>query len=441
MRAKRFLSPVVVACYLLHSYPILAGGGRVQTVAVIELSSPESSSVLTQRMADRLHEALKDHGAWRLLSRRETSSGLSSLGREAVSEDSLVQVVENASDHYQRVELEPAESSLRRKLDQIKARGEISYEENLSLLSAYLLLGVIQNANGESDRASRTFEEAVRLRPDMEMSEREYSPTVRRLFQQAKQKVLSGEQEFGEIKVDSSPRKVKVYLNGSFKGESPLSIRGVPPGRHHLALVKGGYATRSSLVNLSSHGSVKVSLDLEKSDQKETVIKTKQTILHVTGPDDRSGILREATLAGQWLNADRVVLVHAEEKGGAGWVTTYWVDLSNPTIFPTLFPHKTVEIAKGGEEAREISVAVATLTSFLTEGDQAIAEGTTEPPLRMQTPRKSFWKKPLFWVIGGLLVAGAGAGAGIALSSGGGGGGAPTTSISVDTPVPGGLTR
>jgi hypothetical protein len=50
---------------------------------------------------------------------------------------------------------------------------------------------------------------------------------------------------------------------------------------------------------------------------------------------------------------------------------------------------------------------------------------------------KSFWKKPVVWIVGGLLLAGAGAGMAVALGGGSSDGGAPKTNVSINSPAPG----
>jgi serine/threonine protein kinase len=54
------------------------------------------------------------------------------------------------------------------------------------------------------------------------------------------------------IKVNSEPGAAEVYINGKFKGNTPLNIADIPPGEYQLTFKKDGYAINQNQVNLKS---------------------------------------------------------------------------------------------------------------------------------------------------------------------------------------------
>lgn len=436
MGLRRILAVFLVFSLLCPPAVAQASDLDRQTIAIVELYHPESSSILTRRAADRIRHELEQDGRFEVLSKRKTLQGLASLNqKEGTGGLNLGNVVREAQDRYNNLELELAEASLRKSLDKFRRGGEVGLEDAASLVPAWLLLGVISNAEGQTARALAAFEEAARLSPEMALTERDYSPSAINLFNQAKQKVHRD--QFAMVSVKSSPAKAKVYLNGKLKGETPLQLKGLPPGRQYLVLVREGYANLSHTVNVSPGLPASLSLELGKEEGSETAAAG----LTVSSLDDSDEILREASLAGQWLNADRLVLVHGEEINGAGKITAAVMEM----LRPDAFSQRSVNLTDTGDHGRDLISAVGTLAAYVVEfgASGAVAEGRPMEPLRSKHHRdrettggRPLWKRPLFWIIGGLVLAGAGAGVGIAMSGGGGGGGNADVSIEIP-PAPG----
>ena len=56
----------------------------------------------------------------------------------------------------------------------------------------------------------------------------------------------------GEITISSSPAGAQVFVDGSYRGITPISIRGVSTGEHPFRLVLAGYTEFSGGVTVSS---------------------------------------------------------------------------------------------------------------------------------------------------------------------------------------------
>ncbi len=56
----------------------------------------------------------------------------------------------------------------------------------------------------------------------------------------------------GEVSVSSSPAGAQVFIDGSYRGMTPISIRGVSSGQHDLRLVLAGYTEFNGGVTVSS---------------------------------------------------------------------------------------------------------------------------------------------------------------------------------------------
>ncbi len=49
--------------------------------------------------------------------------------------------------------------------------------------------------------------------------------------------------QYGTLKIDSNPQGAKVYIDGTYKGATPLSISSVRAGTHEVKVIKSGYQT------------------------------------------------------------------------------------------------------------------------------------------------------------------------------------------------------
>ncbi len=72
------------------------------------------------------------------------------------------------------------------------------------------------------------------------------------------------------IKVTSTPDKAKVFLDGSFKGDSPQSIQGILAGKHKVRIELDGYEPYEQEVEVSGRDEYHVS---KKLDEKYARIK------------------------------------------------------------------------------------------------------------------------------------------------------------------------
>ncbi len=70
---------------------------------------------------------------------------------------------------------------------------------------------------------------------------------------------LKGE---GAIRVRSSPNKAKLYLNGDYKGQTPMDLETTPAGLYQVKLVKNGYETWQASVVVSLTNTTKISASL-----------------------------------------------------------------------------------------------------------------------------------------------------------------------------------
>lgn len=78
---------------------------------------------------------------------------------------------------------------------------------------------------------------------------------------------LTHEPTYGSIYVSSSPSNANVYLDGTYKGTTPMTVSGVSQGSHFLEIEKAGYHEWSSSVKVVSGQQSHISATLDPNAQ------------------------------------------------------------------------------------------------------------------------------------------------------------------------------
>lgn len=429
---KRHLSIALALSIVGLGMPTPSMAASNPRIAVLELHHASISADATERIADGIREGLEREEGYSVISREETQAALKKSAFDSAGA-SLGFAVEQAMQDYRRLEIGQAQKTLRRALDLVNQE-TMNPNDVRHLAPAYLLLGELALASGRISEAVKSFEEAARLAPTTTLDKKKYSPRVLKIYSDAHAGLMQDKSKLGAIEI-AGKRNLHVYLNGLPKGNTPLMIQNVPSGKHYVTLSKDGYSDALHTIVVSPGETKSIEASLSKSQAGDGGIAG----LSVKNPKDKSEVLGKAIVAGRALQADRVALVYVEDDGLSYHATIQSVDVergrsevSNDVVF-----------GKGRQERKE---ALLALLSVLTGGEKTYIASSEplpdEVPSRSRRPapsktyeEKPIWKKPLFWVIVGTVVAGAGAGTAVALSGGGGGPSEVPVSISGGLPA------
>ena len=117
------------------------------------------------------------------------------------------------------------------------------------LPNALLYLGMCEVLSGESEDAVKHFLLAMRLDPTIDISILNPPDEVNDVFEQAQMEEVNTSVT-GAIYVESRPSGALVYVDGSFKGQTPLEVKGLKPGKHILSLLMLGWVRVSKTVSI-----------------------------------------------------------------------------------------------------------------------------------------------------------------------------------------------
>ncbi|MCA9520289.1 MAG: PEGA domain-containing protein [Myxococcales bacterium] len=121
------------------------------------------------------------------------------------------------------------------------------YEKSFSFLQsdqefidALVGLGFSNGMSGVQDEAINAFKKALTFNPDAKYDFSRYPQNLHNLFKKAKKDLATA--STGDLKVITEPSNAEVYVNGQFRGISPVVVRQLPIGAHYVKIRKLGFS-------------------------------------------------------------------------------------------------------------------------------------------------------------------------------------------------------
>jgi tetratricopeptide (TPR) repeat protein len=351
----------------------------------------------------------------------QVSSGL-------LSRKGLALAYLKAKDLYYQLDFTGAKDVLDQAL--LEANGpESEAMDRLGLIEVHLLFALIYRAEDNPDRALDYMREAARLDPTRELSEYQYSPQSRSLFQKGKRHIKTA--AHSTLVMESDPKGANVWVNGVHHGTTPLTLENFPAGRHDIVLVQENYKTYSTTIDLHDSFQVSAAMKRDPNPRRSTVALQQKHLAEI------SDQIEAATVLGNLLGVTKIIFLSLEEFAWNKRIVARMID----TEYRVSYPPAVVQI----ENSQDAPYVMNVLAEKLNDNAQidmgknldqyAEQHQPEEVVLLGSRSKKSLLKKPLFWVLVGAVAAGAGAGIGLAVS--GSGSSTPTTtSVSVSGPAP-----
>ncbi len=416
---KRFLISFLVAVLTIEGPLAMAGSSEAArpTVIVIALHQSSQYSQETRDIADALRKKLSKNNAVEVISRTRTEEIVSQVENPAIGTQ-VHDLLKKAKEFYLEFEMSKARSTAQRALSvaeiQVQKTGNTQ-----ELLETHLTLGLIDIAENKKDSAHTHFKKVLFFQPHRVFTENEYSSRVLEVLKQVKNE--SDQSETGNLEITTDPTEAEIYVDGIHRGQSPLKVKLLPAGTHYLKAIRTADGSVVSKVEvISQKEPQKMELKLEKLSGKERApyefhSKSIQSL--------RPKLQQVVSLS----EVQKVVLVSLNPEKSFGEVTMSVYDQDSRQI--TSFQEALPDVKKFKSP---VSKLANSFTSELTAqiAQKNLKKETTakqEPYIPYQkvhdkegNSKTPLYKKPGFWVVVGILLAGAGAGSYFGLMKKGG---------------------
>ena len=270
---------------------------------------------------------------------------------------------------YEEFELDKASKVLKDALVRYQRHaGHLRAYEKLA--EVHMLLGAIYSLEGQQKNATASMQNAYVAYPAIEPDPRLYNPTMRELFEWSVQELKRNAS--GSVAVTSTPSYARVYVDGAFRGVTPVVVPKLGSGPHQLKLVKDGFRNFGRIVRVKPGRERDEAANLKPTNLfdnfdglTEAAIESIEGIREDDLPDSLPQAVEEL---GSFLDSDMLLLVAVRLDGDRVRVQAAQVDL-NATVPREQWPALGSQVFAydSGIETYERELGILFETSFSEE--------------------------------------------------------------------------
>lgn len=282
------------------------------------------------------------------------------VGREARAKRARALLVA-ANEAFESLEVETADARVDEALSLLESSDLTrSFPD---LLEGLAMKALILHARGDSG-ATGVVGRLLALAPDYRFASPRFNPKFTRLAESQRRKVNAASRTSLEVIAEGT--SAWVFVDGSYRGVSPLQVKGLAPGTHYVTLVAPGYALVQGTAVAGSGKPFE-----EKLTPSVPGTELLSRLGDFTAGLRQRAIVEPARALGAWAKADEVLAAVVEQDGRVTLARVAGTDL----------PPLTDEVPAGADDAALVQAARELLARKLPE--------PVEPP-HPETSWKSF---------------------------------------------------
>lgn len=262
-----------------------------------------------------------------------------------------------------------------------------------------LQLGAAQISAGDKSTGKDTLKKAAIMKADVAASD------IGQAAAQAYEKAMAEVEKLplGAVQLNSLPSNAEVYVDGKYKGVTPVTVAGLRVGPHQVALYKDGYGRKGAQIVINPTAMVEEEIELEVARRKLLLDDlSKQLETEIAGlkgerPRGGEGVSQIANL----LYSETAVVVKISGPTDEKKVEAFIFDTQSQILLKRVT--KSIDWSYRNKKAAQD--LVKELTSF--NYAEALGGDVSEAPKAGDDSIVSKW---WFWTIIGVVVVGGTAG-------------------------------
>lgn len=285
-------------------------------------------------------------------------------------------------------------------------------------------MGVANFLNNETTLGKDLIKRSLLLYSAQSANEYAYSVDIRNIYEHAKREIA--DLATGNIEVQSTPEGAEVFLNGEFKGYTPMTLDNAAAGSHLVEVRKDGYLRWSAPADVPEGGRAPVSAILTAAPNQGALYKAVASVKRSMKSAKKFGSSSQALSR---LVGAKEILVVTAGMGGAGFELRGYFRGLDGTVKPvkgtiaqdanffrsvkSLLTNAVQAAFAPDERAKGLDAPpAATVESVMKESAELGGEMAIDPDsplfnLDTKTQSESIVKKWWFWTIIGSVVVGA----------------------------------
>lgn len=291
--------PLAYAAPSERLLPHLVLGATGPRVAVFVVGLDPKSKQNVTDLEHAAEDAVERAGRFQLVPAQDAANPTAAKARDEKLEQAAAKVAEGKKD-LDDLEAQKAVEVFSAAVELLK--GADSTRDMKALLDAWLWKASAHATAGENAPAKKEMEALLAIDPKVEFSSSFFSPDLIK-FGEAERK--QAENAKGELTVRTEPPGARVWVDGQFRGTSPVLVAGLAAGNHVVAATQGGYALAQVELPPGEH--------LVKLEPAELAPALKKAAAVVAADPEGPGRDAGAKELGRALGVDQVLLVVAKK--------------------------------------------------------------------------------------------------------------------------------
>ncbi len=246
----------------------LPGAAGATTLGTVVRGAGAGADKAAGHIAYYLRYALTEDGRYDVV---PTTLGSNDAAQAQKAFGEADDLVKKAQEAYETLDLDPAVEYLRSALTGKYERNAAHVTNVRRVAELLTLLGAVHILRGEDKLGAERLAQAVTIDPKVEPDPRVFNPAMREIFQQAVEHLSARPR--GSLAISSNPSYAEVYVDGVFRGVTPLLVDGLSEGKHYVRLVKDGYRSFGAIENIaagkesSTNGALRAAPKLDDYDK------------------------------------------------------------------------------------------------------------------------------------------------------------------------------
>lgn len=404
----KILSVALIAAILVQ-LPISVSAREPDHIAVLELHHRRARPDHTRKMTDRFREELSRYSNLKVLTRTETKA-IFNYHKSVILETGHITPMQRRMSKAKRAYFELAlkrSAQLTAEVIESSLRTSAASRDYRALLEAYTVGGIVAMAQNRKTDAKEAFRQLVFYNPAARLDKRYFAPSVIKKVGRAKDELKT--QPLGGLFIKSKPAiAADVFVNGVYKGTTPLQLDGYPEGEHVVAITAANYGTLTKVVRVKAGKTQQVKF-VQRWKGKDRRFPPDMVGFHRGQFAGMEQLIGAAAATAQAMRVKKLILVEVKKENGKDVVTAHMVDAG----LKTFHRPQSVTVDDITEESAQASAILA--TQVLDEMNNSIMDdpkGLAAAPyygdviLVGKRRRRSLLKNPWFWVGLGVAVAG-----------------------------------
>jgi len=225
-------------------------------------------------------------------------------------------------EEYDNLELDVAVEKLQKAIDLYKkAVGRLG--DGGQYVDALLFMGAAYILSGDDDLGSQSFLQVALFDKRKNLDTKTFPPSMIEVFNRVKERVASSPQS--TVMVRSNPPAAEVYLNGVFKGVTPIKLTRVVEGSHFMRIERDGYQNWGQIVSFFATHEELIEATLKPASglggQKE---RTKKVLNDLEADPPAFPLVK----LGEWAGANRLAVLKVTQRKNQISVKAVLVGLS-----------------------------------------------------------------------------------------------------------------